>query len=251
MAMGYSARDIWVHCLGRRGVGSVDMCLEDLRAYMFKLMSDFVPMDIGRFWRGFEGDTLDLVCMFYEEKLQPKCRHNGRMYYFDGDYVKAAESGIPYKTLIDNYVAKGGKFVSFETYVRRAVANRMLDGARGGVRGYSRGGQRVSLDVSMELCGDSALSRLGLVSNDGAAESEAAAVWKDAALARRVHSRLEKLAKRSMDEYKSLLCDYLKLRSSSEADVVNFMDYVFNVPDSDDRDELRAFAGQFGLAQFI
>lgn len=252
LAAGLSPREIWVHCMGRRGVGSVDMTLEDLRVYMFKLISDFVPMDINRFWSGFEGDPLDLALIFYEEKLMPKCKVGGKLYRLeDNDYVKAAASGIPYKTLIDNYVAKGGLYVSFETYVRRAVANRMKDGARGGVKGYTRGGQRVSIESSVETCGDSALSKLGLFTLGGADEAEAAAVWHDASLAGRVHKKLERMASASLDKYKSLLRDYLKLRSTSEADIVNFMDYVFNIPDTDDVNDLRLFAKQYGLERYI
>lgn len=250
MGLGYTAKDIWVHCLGRRGIGSYDMSLEDLRAYMFKLIQDAIEMDIHRFWPTFGGDWSDLVYIFYQQYLQPKCRYNGKKYYFDGDYAKAAADGIPYMTLIDRYA--NSTHVSFETYVRGCVKNRLLDGIRGGVKGYSADGRKLSIDAMEEAHGASTLLRMALYSvQDDSLDSDLT-VWSDARVAKKCFEVVSQLRNTEPAEFRKSLRAYIKMRSGLEPEVKTFFDYVFEVPDVDEDDPaFRAFVSKNKLDRYF
>jgi hypothetical protein len=248
---GLSSTDIWVHCLGRRGVGSYDITLEDLRARLFDLVRESVRMDLHRFWPTFDGDWMDLVHMFYYGYMTPKCRYKGKKYYFDGDYMKALQEGIPYLTLIDRYA--NSTHVSFETYVRGCVKNRLLDGIRGGVKGYDAAGRKVSVDESLEACGDSTLVKFGLLcSQDGFLDDSSAEIWHDPRAAARCHEQMAVIREQDAATARRMLVSYIKMRSSLEADIRAFFDFTFEVPDStEDSPEFQAFVVSNRLGRYF
>ena len=61
---GLSSTDIWVHCLGRRGVGSYDITVEDLRARLFDLVRASVRRALHRCWPTFDGARTRTALIF-------------------------------------------------------------------------------------------------------------------------------------------------------------------------------------------
>lgn len=229
LGAGYSQSDIIVTCYAPRNTHEYDITLEDLKARTFTLIGEFLQMDIRRFWPGFVGSLKDLQYTFYTEKLMPKHTEGRRVTLFDGDYARALKEGVEYHTLIDRYAAT--RQVSYETYLRRAIANRCMDGARGGVAGYSKdGSSRISIDQQEADFGSQALLRLAVVTP---AEdfAERYGVWKDARMARRGAHTLAKLRLSDPSQYARLLKRYYTQRSSMVPEAVEFMDYVFGVPE--------------------
>lgn len=229
LGAGYSQSDIIVTCFAPRNTHEYDITLEELKVRTFTLIGEFLQMDIRRFWPGFVGSLKDLQYTFYTEKLLPKHTEGRRVTLFDGDYARAARDGVEYHTLIDRYAAT--RRVSYETYLRRAIANRCMDGARGGVAGYSKdGSSRVSIDQQEADYGSQALLRLAVVT-PAEDDVDRYGVWRDARMARRGASALSELRVSDTVQYARLLKRYYAQRSSMSPEAVEFMDYVFGVPE--------------------
>lgn len=226
---GYSQSEILVTCYAPRNTHEYDITLEDLKVRTFTLIGEFLQMDIRRFWPGFVGSLKDLQYTFYTEKLMPKHTEGRRVTLFDGDYARAAQEGVEYHTLIDRYAST--RQVSYETYLRRAIANRCMDGARGGVAGYSKDGRsRVSIDQQEADYGSAALMRLA-VTTQAEDYLERYGVWKDARMARKGAAAIASLRVDDPAQYSRLLKRYYAQRSSMVPEAVEFMDYVFGVPE--------------------
>ena len=143
--------------------------------------------------------------------------------------------------------------VSFETYVRGCVKNRLLDGIRGGVKGYDAAGRKVSVDESLEACGDSTLVKFGLLcSQDGFLDDSSAEIWHDPRAAARCHEQMAVIREQDAATARRMLVSYIKMRSSLEADIRAFFDFTFEVPDStEDSPEFQAFVVSNRLGRYF
>lgn len=232
IAAGYLPTDIMVDVIQLRNSGRTIVSLEALKVRMFALIKDFVRLDLRKYWPTFVGSESDLVYTFYTEKLMPKCRYNGKRLYFDGDYERARLARVPYKTLIDVYA--NTCTVSFETYVRRSVVNRLIDGRRGGIAGYDSAAVRNSVAVDIDHSTDSIASVFRLFSYQAGVGGDSDTLWSDAALASRLHKRMCELRDTEGVRVYQALLSYGDMRRVLASDVRGFMDYVFGLPDDVD-----------------